>query len=75
MAVAKPATANHPMKTLLHSARSLLWKLLYGLVIPAVGCAADNYQNFAVAIYIPVGAVQRFENPETLRSEWETISR
>jgi len=75
MAVARPATANHPMKTLLHSARSLLWKLLYGLVIPAVGCAADNYQNFAVAIYIPVGAVQRFENPETLRSEWETISR
>jgi hypothetical protein len=44
-------------------------------VIPAAGCAAGNYQNFDVAIYIPVGVVQRFENPETLRNEWETISR
>jgi hypothetical protein len=46
---------------------------LLGLLIPAASCPAGKYKNFDVAIYIPVGVVQRFEDPERLRREWERI--
>ena len=36
---------------------------------------AGNYTNFDVAIYIPVGVVQRFEDPENLTNDWDRISR
>ena len=40
---------------------------------PARG--AGRYQNFSTAIYIPVGAVKRFADPQVLESDWDTISR
>jgi hypothetical protein len=49
-------------------------KLLCALALPATCCLAGNYTNFDVAIYIPVGAVRTFENPETLSNNWERIS-
>jgi hypothetical protein len=47
--------------------------LLMGLVLFAASCPAGEYKNFDVAIYIPVGVVQRFEDPGRLRREWERI--
>src|SRR5208282_5639721 len=44
------------------------------LLCPAIGLAA-NYTNFDVAIYIPVGVVQHFENPEILTNDWDRIHR
>ena len=38
-------------------------------------CFAGNYTNFDVAIYIPVGVVQRFADPETLTNDWNRIHR
>jgi hypothetical protein len=38
-------------------------------------CAAGQYTNFDVAIYIPVGVVRSFEDPETLTNDWNCISR
>jgi hypothetical protein len=35
---------------------------------------AGNYQNFAVAVYIPVTVVQSFSDPKVLSSEWDQIS-
>ena len=43
------------------------------LLSPGI-CMAGNYTNFDVAIYIPVGVVRRFENPETLTNDWNRIS-
>jgi hypothetical protein len=37
--------------------------------------SAGNYTNFDVAIYIPVGVVQRFEDPENLTNDWNRIRR
>ncbi|PTX91561.1 hypothetical protein [Opitutus sp. ER46] len=37
--------------------------------------AAGRYQNFNVAIYIPVGLVRRFTEPAVLEREWAVISR
>ena len=36
---------------------------------------AGNYTNFDVAIYIPVGVVRSFENPENLTNDWNRIRR
>jgi hypothetical protein len=36
---------------------------------------AGNYTNFDVAIYIPVGVVQSFKNPQRLADDWARISR
>ena len=44
------------------------------LLSPGLG-RAGNYTNFDVAIYIPVGAVQRFQNPENLTNDWNRIRR
>ena len=44
------------------------------LLCPGNG-RAGNYSNFTVAIYIPVGAVQRFENLENLTNDWDRIHR
>ena len=57
-----------------------LARLLAGLIpcltllFPTLG-RAGNYTNFDVAIYIPVGVVQRFENLETLTNDWNRIRR
>jgi len=42
---------------------------------PAASCLAGNYTNFDVAIYIPVGVVKSFENPENLTNDWDRIRR
>jgi len=47
--------------------------LLCGLSIAAASSPAGEYENFDVAIYIPVGVVQRFEDPDRLRREWQRI--
>ncbi len=44
------------------------------LVLSAFCCRAGNYTNFDVAIYIPVGVVRSFENPEKLQHDWDRIS-
>ncbi|MGA2855064.1 MAG: hypothetical protein ABSE90_13160, partial [Verrucomicrobiota bacterium] len=36
---------------------------------------AGQYTNFAVSIYIPVGVVQSFDDPQKLADDWNTISR
>jgi hypothetical protein len=53
---------------------SLFPTLLCMLLLPVTCGMARNYQNFDVAIYLPVGVVQRFENPDVLQSEWAAIS-
>ena len=63
------------MKTPSRSACPLLWKLLFGLMIPAVGCAAGQYQNFRAAVYIPVGVVRHLADPAVREREWEAINR
>jgi hypothetical protein len=44
------------------------------LLFPGIG-RTGNYTNFDVAIYIPVGAVQHFENLENLTNDWDRIHR
>ena len=61
------------MATTLRRRRALTSSLCCGLLLTAASCPAGEYKNFAVAIYIPVGVVQRFEDPERLRREWERI--
>src|SRR5438128_80654 len=46
---------------------------LCGAVFFASHCRAVSYTNFIVSIYIPVGVVQSFENPEKLTNDWERI--
>jgi len=45
-----------------------------GALLPATR-AAGRYQNFSTAIYIPVGVVKTFSDPQVLQSDWNTISR
>jgi hypothetical protein len=41
----------------------------------ALSCArAGNYQNFGVAVYIPVRVVNTFADPKILQSQWDAIS-
>lgn len=46
-----------------------------GLLLLAACCHAGNYTNFQVAIYIPVGVVQSFGDPQKLQDDWTRISR
>ena len=48
--------------------------LFPGAVVPRHQLPRRHYTNFNVAIYIPVGVVQTFKNPETLSNNWERIS-
>jgi len=48
--------------------------LFPALVLSAVCCFAGNYTNFDVAIYIPVGVVRSFENPQKLQDDWDRVS-
>ena len=52
----------------------LCWKLLCAFVLPGACCGAGQYTNFDAAVYIPVGAVRNFRNPETLSNSWNRIS-
>ncbi len=45
------------------------------LLAAALSCRAGQYANFDVAIYIPVGVVNRFANPKKLQDDWDLISR
>ena len=63
------------MKTFAHSARTLLGRLQFCLMLSAPAFAATQHQNFDVAVYIPVSVVQHFEEPGALQREWETINR
>ena len=51
-------------------------KLLPILACLAALCAAraGNYQNFGVAVYIPVSVVKTFADPKVLQSEWDLIN-
>jgi len=62
------------MNTRTQITRPSFWKLLCALALPATSCLAGNYTNFDVAIYIPVGAVQSFDDPEVLTNDWTRIS-
>lgn len=42
-------------------------------VLPGVVCG-NQYKNFRVAVYIPVGAVERMHDPKWLESSWAAIS-
>ncbi len=51
-------------------------KLLCFVACAAAACLAraGNYQNFGVAVYIPVSIVKTFADPKVLQSEWDLIS-
>ena len=59
-----------------HSLARILSALIpsLALLFPGIG-RTGNYTNFNVAIYIPVGVVQRFENLENLTNDWDRIHR
>jgi hypothetical protein len=48
--------------------------VLAALVLPVFSSRAGHYTNFEVAIYIPVGVVRSFENPQKLQDDWNRIS-
>ncbi|HEY1787746.1 MAG TPA: hypothetical protein VGJ73_06295 [Verrucomicrobiae bacterium] len=52
--------------------------LRFLFVLLAIGagssCAADNYRNFDVAIYIPAGVVRSFDDPQKLQNDWNVIT-
>jgi hypothetical protein len=52
--------------------KSLLCFLACAVVVPLAN--AGNYQNFGVAVYIPVPIVKTFADPKVLQSEWDQIS-
>ena len=59
-----------------HSLARILSALIPSLALSFPGMGrAGNYTNFNVAIYIPVGVVQRFENLENLTNDWNRINR
>ena len=43
-------------------------------LVAACAARAGNYQNFGVAVYIPVPIVKTFADPKVLQSEWDLIS-
>jgi hypothetical protein len=55
--------------------RALFQACWFGCLFLAASGRAGNYTNFDVAIYIPVGVVQSFENPQKLADDWTRISR
>jgi hypothetical protein len=40
----------------------------------ANSASANNYKNFAVAVYIPAAVVQRMKDPQWLQNSWVTVS-
>ncbi len=48
--------------------------LLGALTLGAIPAMAGHYRNFDVAVYIPVGVVRQFENPDVLQREWTELS-
>ena len=63
------------MRNLFCSIRPVAKTFVGSILLAAVCCCAGNYTNFNVAIYIPVGVVQRFENLENLTNDWNRINR
>ena len=52
-----------------------VWSVLFvALILPAFCCRAGNHTNFDVAIYIPVGVVRSFEDPQKLQDDWDRIN-
>lgn len=49
--------------------------ILCGLLLMSATGHAGNYTNFDVAIYIPVGVVKSFADPQKLADDWARISR
>src|ERR1700690_2468592 len=62
------------MKKIIRPSRSLFAVLLCLLLLSTASCLAGNYPNFDVAIYIPVGVVRSFEDPQKLQDDWDRIS-
>ena len=58
-----------------NSSRALVQACMFGLLFLGASVRAGNYTNFDVAIYIPVGVVKSFENPQKLADDWSRISR
>jgi hypothetical protein len=59
-----------------HAIRSIrpgIGRLWLALTLPVLAAGAGQYTNFDVAIYIPVGVVRTFQDPETLSNNWERI--
>jgi hypothetical protein len=52
--------------------KKLLCVLAFAALLSRAG--AGNYQNFGVAVYIPVRVVNTFADPKVLQSQWEIIS-
>ena len=48
---------------------------LCSVLLFSASAKAGQYTNFAVSIYIPVGVVQSFDDPQKLADDWNTISR
>jgi hypothetical protein len=47
---------------------------LLACVAALSGARAGNYQNFGVAVYIPVRVVNTFADPKVLQSQWDVIN-
>jgi hypothetical protein len=48
---------------------------LGSLILLTTDVHAGQYTNFAVAVYIPVGVVQSFQQPKKLEEDWTRLSR
>src|SRR5271170_5618709 len=62
------------MEKIIRPSRSFFAGLVGVLLLSAANCLAGNYTNFDVAIYIPVGVVRSFEDPQKLQDDWNRIS-
>ena len=49
--------------------------VIAALLLSGRVCFAGNYTNFEVSVYIPVGIVQSFADPQKLVDDWARISR
>ncbi len=66
---------SNPARLILVAALALATWSLAGAQIPApVAPLKGQYQNFAVAIYIPAAVVKQFAEPGRLETEWNRIS-
>lgn len=63
-----------PVTTLDYLRRALNLPLIWIFLLTAMKTPAGQYENFDVAIYIPVRAVLTFEDPERMSREWERIA-
>jgi hypothetical protein len=74
----RPSVTQNPMKkTFPPLLAALAVAILAGTVSAqpsATTAPAGKYQNFSVAIYVPVGLVRNFADPRRLESEWARIS-